>query len=972
MGIDIQQYRASIGSFLPTEKTFYKSSSTKYTKPTENKSTAFSSLIVTVTVAIFFLIGFSNFYPCSLSKTSSTFHSSKTSSTSAKNLPLLVSDSISCVNVFSTTLFTMISNFQSRYANGNRRNKGIKIAHWNKGGSFLINKMAEIKTIIGQHNPHILGLSEANLLDTHDQNLVAVPDYNLHVCSTINNPSLKTSRVVVYTHRDVIAKLRPDLMSNKYSSIWLEVGLPHHKRFLVSQSYREWQYTNQKGDRTSSSIPEQLTRWLIFLDQWEKAISTGMEVHCLGDMNLNHCNWTDSDLPRTNQSYKLRELISALFTRIVPHGVTQLVSGPTRHFTGLDHYYTNRPDKISSVQSHHCGGSDHMIITGVRHSKSFKTSPRYIRKRSYKYFDPDAFVCAVQHISWLDLYLSQNVDDAVGLFSRKITSILDMMAPMKTFQVRNSYAPWLSEETVKLMKVRDELHKLASETRDRDDWTRFKQMRNRINNRLKYEESYWQKLRLDECGSNSAKVWKNVKGILNWQSSGSPSKLFYKGSLRTKAQDIADSQNEYFIEKVSQIRANLPEPVADPLSKLKSLMSDRQCSFMLQIVHPDQVDKIISNLSNSSAFGLDHIDTSIIKLVKAEILPAVTHIINLSITSKRFPSAWKKSKVIPLHKKDDLLNPKNFRPVAIVPILSKILERVVFNQIIAYLNDNELLHPNHHAYRAQHNTTTALIQMYDGWLQAVESGHMAGVCLLDMSAAFDVVDHNILTKKLSLYGFDEDCLGWVSSYLSDRSQCVLIEGCLSKLLPVAAGVPQGSILGPLLYTLFTNELPEVIYDNPDHPDHPDHPALGEQVWPAYHMADEENGSICCYADDTTFTSTDPDPATLSTKLTEKYKLIAQFMVNNKLKLNDDKTHLLVMTTGQARLRVMAANHVKIETPSKVIRSSSSEKLLGCWVHDDLKWTDHLRDNIENLIRSLNTRLGALKKFRILQVSIIEK
>ena len=172
------------------------------------------------------------------------------------------------------------------------------------------------------------------------------------------------------------------------------------------------------------------------------------------------------------------------------------------------------------------------------------------------------------------------------------------------------------------------------------------------------------------------------------------------------------------------------------------------------------------------------------------------------------------------------------------------------------------------------------------------------------------------------------------------------------------GVPQGSILGPLLYTLFTNELPEVIHDQTDQSDHSE---LEEQVWPAYHMADDKNGSICCYADDTTFTSTDPDPATLSTKLTEKYELIAQFMVNNKLKLNDDKTHLLVMTTGQAKVRVMAANQVKIETPTEVIRPSRSEKLLGCWVHDDLKWAEHLRDNSENLIRSLNTRLGALKK-----------
>ena len=515
----------------------------------------------------------------------------------------------------------------------------------------------------------------------------------------------------------------------------------------------------------------------------------------------------------------------------------------------------------------------------------------------YKDFDPDAFVFAVQQVKWFELYLCNDVDQAVEFFSTKITDILDLMAPMKTFQVRCNYAPWLSKETVRLMKVRDELQKLASETKDRDDWARFKHMRNTINNRLKYEESHWQKLRLDECGNNPGKVWKNVKGILNWQSSGSPNKLFYKGSLRTKSQDIADSQNEYFIEKVAQIRSDLPPSPADPLSLLKSLMQGRQCSFKLDTVHPDQVDSIISSFSNSSAFGLDHIDTSIIKLVKLETLPAVTHIINLSITTRKFPSAWKKSKIIPLHKKDDILNPKNYRPVAIVPILSKILERVVFNQMITYLNDNNLLHPNHHAYRAQHNTTTALIQMYDGWLQAVEDGKMAGVCLLDMSAAFDVVDHGLLLKKLELYGYDEDSLGWVSSYLNGRSQCVMIEGCLSKLLPVNVGVPQGSILGPLLYTLFTNELPEVIHDQLDQQGVPT-PELAPEgsSCPAYHISDEENGSICCYADDTTFTTTDTDPVTLTTKLTDKYKVIAQFMVTIRLKLNDDKTHLLVMNT----------------------------------------------------------------------------
>ena len=252
---------------------------------------------------------------------------------------------------------------------------------------------------------------------------------------------------------------------------------------------------------------------------------------------MNHCNWTDPNLPTSNQSYKLRELISTLFTRIIPHGVTQLVTGPTRHFpgqvsTGLDHYYSNKPEKLSPVQKHHLGGSDHMMISAVRHSKTIRSSPKYIRKRSFKNFDPQLFVATVQQVSWLDVYLCNDVDEAVELFSNKITEILDVMAPMKTIQVRTNYSPWLSKETLELMKVRDELQKLASETKCREDWNRYKEARNKVNNKLKYEESNWQRVRLEECGKDSGKTWRNVKGILNWKGSVSPNQLLYRGSLR--------------------------------------------------------------------------------------------------------------------------------------------------------------------------------------------------------------------------------------------------------------------------------------------------------------------------------------------------------------------------------------------------------------------------------------------------------
>ena len=150
--------------------------------------------------------------------------------------------------MFVMSSFTMFTNFISRYTHGNIRSQGFKISHWNKGGGFLQNKMTEIKNIVSGLHPHILGISEANLKDTHDQNLVQLEDYTLHTCPTISNPNLLTSRVVVYTHKSLVVKLRPDLMCDSYSSVWLEVGLPRHKKFLVGQTYRDWQLPNQKDN----------------------------------------------------------------------------------------------------------------------------------------------------------------------------------------------------------------------------------------------------------------------------------------------------------------------------------------------------------------------------------------------------------------------------------------------------------------------------------------------------------------------------------------------------------------------------------------------------------------------------------------------------------------------------------------------------------------------------------------------------
>ena len=154
--------------------------------------------------------------------------------------------------------------------------------------------------------------------------------------------------------------------------------------------------------------------------------------------------------------------------------------------------------------------------------------------------------------------------------------------------------------------------------------------------------------------------------------------------------------NSFFMDKVAGLREKIPKSRIDPLRKLREIMTDRHCEFSLHAVHPEDVLKIIKALKNSKSTGTNYIDTFIIKLVAQDILAPLTHIINLSISKATFPSLWKHAKVVPLLKKGDPLIAKNYRPVALLPIFSKILERVIFNQLAVYLDSYSLIHPNHH------------------------------------------------------------------------------------------------------------------------------------------------------------------------------------------------------------------------------------------------------------------------------------
>ena len=293
----------------------------------------------------------------------------------------------------------------------------------------------------------------------------------------------------------------------------------------------------------------------------------------------------------------------------------------------------------------------------------------------------------------------------------------------------------------------------------------------------------------------------------------------------------------------------------------RKIMQNKTAKISLKFVTVEKVRRLISGLSNSRSVSIDGLDNFAVKVAGPCIAKPLHHIITLSIMQRKFPTNWKIAKIIPLQKNVKLsaLDRKNYRPVALLSPLSKILEKVIYEQLYNYFSGNKIFHPSLHGYRKFRSTQTALLELYDKWVHASHTGYFSGSVLLDLSAAFDLVSHKLLLDKLKIYGLHTDFLEWIQSYMSGRYQSVWIDHVYSPCLPCEVGVPQGSNLGPLFFLIFANDLPSLL-----------------------------NCDMIQYADDSTLTTSGKTVIEVKNKLEGGCESVTNWMQQNQLKLNAEK------------------------------------------------------------------------------------
>ena len=305
-------------------------------------------------------------------------------------------------------------------------------------------------------------------------------------------------------------------------------------------------------------------------------------------------------------------------------------------------------------------------------------------------------------------------------------------------------------------------------------------------------------------------------------------------------------------------------------------------------------------------------------------------IFNTSLKSSRFPNYWKTARVIPIFKEGNKSDKSNYRPISVLPAISRLFEKLVFNQLYQYLDHKGLLSLNQSGFRRLHSNVTCLLKNTGDWKTGLDSGQMLGMVFVDLRNAFDTVDRRILCNKFKLYGVQQREISWFKGYLSDISQYCSVGGYDSNVEELEVGVPQGSCLGPLLFLIHISNLPKTT-----------------------------QGKVCMYADDTSLCHMSNDISKLESAINEAPELIDNWLKGNELSLNVVKTRSMLICT-KSRRKILNSNDNKLNL---LIRDREMEsidviKYLGEHVEYSLSWKDHLKFVTSKISRGVGMLIQA--------------
>ena len=504
-------------------------------------------------------------------------------------------------------------------------------------------------------------------------------------------------------------------------------------------------------------------------------------------------------------------------------------------------------------------------------------------------------------------------------FSNNFTNVLDKYFPyvrMSRKAFKNK--PHITKGIQVSIRTRNKLYKKYLNNPTDVNKAAWKKIRNKTSEVIKRAESLYYKSIISKHNNTSKNLWKIFGKILNSKKikHNKISSIKINEENQTEPQKITETFNKFF----SEIGGNLAKNFPNDFSEFQNYLGE-SASYSMFLFNTTEAEiiKIIKSLKNTNSTGFDNFSTKFIKLSAPILAPALVKLFNLSIQTGVYPDLLKVAKVIPIFKKGDSTSVNNYRPISILSPINKIFEKIIYSRLLKFINKTNILYKYQYGFRKNHSTEHALIELVDQIRSSIGENKMTCGIFIDLSKAFDTVNHQILLHKLEHYGIRGKALELFKSYLSNRKQYVQIDQSKSNTLPIACGVPQGSVLGPLLFLIFINDLPKCCPE----------------------------GKTRLFADDTTifFHSNNINDIISTTKVIMTQ--LTNWFRANKLTLNADKSSFTIFKSSQKNITNQPD---KIKFHNQEICRTSHIKFLGVIIDENLTWNNHINELCNKLKR----------------------
>ena len=795
--------------------------------------------------------------------------------------------------------------------NKNKADSNFSIFHNNivSVSKNLETLQTELLSMLDYHFD-IIGLTETKITNTNcNEKRPEMEGYEFEFVPT----PLVSGGVAMFINDSLDYKILEKTSNVDFQALWIEIALAQQKNIICGIIYRQHNSVNNFMSYFQEAI--------------EKFTSSGKTVYILGDFNI--CLMKSETSTISNDF-----LMSLQSCYLIP-----TIDKPTRVRNNsaslIDNILVNNPNQVLASGNILSDTSDHFCQFCIFRSSKQKQKVTRTKTRDFSRFSEDEFKRDLAQVNWNGIISNghNNINQIFSAFYNQFNKIVNRHAPMKLLSRRKSKEfskPWVTQGLRSSIREKNKFFANGNETM-------YKLYRNRICSLIRVSKKQYFHKYFNDNLNNMKKTWDGINSLLHRKSTKVKSinalKDHFNDNRITKdASRIANVFNKFF----ASVGANLANKLPISLSNYRDFLWKSRppnTSFFFRPITPSEVNNEILCLPNNKAHGLYSCPIKLLKCASQTISYFLSEMFNLSLSIGSYPSKLKMSKIIPVFKTDDETDVNNYRPISLLPIFNRLFEKLMYNRMKSFIDKEDILYASQYGFRKGFSTEHAIHEIVNKIQTNMDKRLYSCGIFIDLKKAFDTVDHNILLDKLNFYGFRGIVNDWFRSYLLGRTHTTQIGKQVSVKSSVCCGVPQGSVLGPLLFLIYINDI----------------------------YRSSNKFEFYLFADDTNLLYAHKNLKTLEMVVNAELKNIYEWLLANKLSLNTKKTNYIIFHPYQKRLDFQPKIYIfdNDSNENVLLECKDSVKYLGILIDKNLSWKQH----ISSITMKISKLVGLIAKIR---------